>query len=82
MDGHACYNAPLPVNVGNDQSQCNIDGPSNYVAPAEVASNPYPQLKAPSVLFIGDSISANIDVKLLTHSTKISHARIQDSCSR
>ena len=47
MDGHACYNAPLPVNIGNDQSQCNIDGPPKYVAPAEVASNPNPQQTSP-----------------------------------
>ena len=77
MDGHACYNAPLPVNIGNDQSQCNIDGPSKYVAPAEVASNPNPQQKTPSVLFIGDSISANIDVKLLAHSTKTEFKQVR-----
>ena len=77
MDGHACYNAPLPVNIGNDQSQCNIDGPSKYVAPADVASNPNPQQKTPSVLFIGDSISANIDVKRLTCATKTEFKQVR-----
>ena len=59
MDGHACYNAPLPVNT------------------AEVAFNPNPQQTTPSVLFIGDSISANIDVKLLAHSTKTEFKQVR-----
>ena len=70
MDGHACYNAPLPVNVAKDQSQCNTGSPLKYVKPTEVASNPNSQPETPSVLFIGDSISANIDLNLLAHATK------------
>ena len=70
MDGHACYNAPLPVNVAKDQSQCNTGSPLKYVKPTEVASNPNSQPETPSVLFIGDSISANIDLDLLARATK------------
>ena len=70
MDGHACYNAPLPVNVAKDQSQCNTGSPLKYVKPTEVESNPNSQPETPSVLFIGDSIRAKIYLDLLARATK------------
>ena len=70
MDAHACYNAPLPLNVAKDQSQCNTGSSLKYVKPTEVASNSNSQPETPSVLFIGDSISANIDLDLLARATK------------
>ena len=63
MDNDACSHPPLPVNV--EVSQCNSAVPSIYYTQQK-----FPSLK-PKVLFIGDSISANIDIRLLAHATEV-----------
>ena len=62
MDNDACSHAPPPVNV--KLSQCNIAVPS-----ISNTHQKFPSLK-PKVLFIGDSISANVDIRLLSHANK------------
>ena len=63
MDNDACSHPTLPVNV--KLSQCNIAVPS-----ISNSHQKFPSLK-PKVLFIGDSISANIDIRLLAHATEV-----------
>ena len=63
MDNDACSHPPPPVNV--KLSQCNIAVPS-----ISNTHQKFPSLK-PKVLFIGDSISANIDIRLLAHATEV-----------
>ena len=62
MDNDACSHPTLPVNV--KLSQCNIALPS-----ISNSHQKFPSLK-PKVLFIGDSISANVDIRLLAHATE------------
>ena len=69
MDNDACSHPPPPVNV--KLSQCNIAVPS-----ISNTNHKFPSLK-PKVLFIGDSISANIDIRLLAHATEVEFYRVK-----
>ena len=66
MDEAASSNIPTPVNTSNGISQCNTTGPQKHTVPSISGT----QQKVPRVLFIGDSISANVDIRLLSRATK------------
>ena len=65
MDNDGCSNPPLPVNVELSQSNIPVPSISN-------TQQKFPSLK-PEVLFIGDSISANIDNNISPIVLKQSH---------
>ena len=52
----------------------NADGSQKCAVPGEITPIINPQNKVtnvkPKILFIGDSISANIDIKMLAHATE------------
>ena len=69
MDEKDCSSIPLPFNnVSNGVFQCKPPGSLKHGLATKVSSISDPQQ---NVLFIGDSISANVDMKLLAQATKL-----------
>ena len=63
MDEAASSNIPTPVNTSNGISQYNNTEPQKHTVPR--------------VLFIGDSISANVDIRLLSRATNIQFHQVK-----